>query len=377
MRTEPLPAGTVQGALFLPHYQRYNAYQRLLAEALQRQGITVRMLNFSGAFPLLRAAATLGHPHEVLHLHWLDNAYAHQGPLRQAAKMLRLVLELACLRVRGVAIHYTAHNLHGHEARWPRLERWTLAQVVRLSHATFVHSEAARARLLQRYAIPSRAARRVQVAEHGHYQSLYRDIAPGVAADEPARAAARARYGFKPQQTVLLAFGLVRGYKSLDEQIRAFSAWSQADAVLLIAGNVRPEDAAEATRIRQAAAGDSRIRLLLQPWPDAELPALFAAADACVIAHDWQLTSGSLILAMGFGKPLLLPRRKLDGEQPALEGNPVADPDWLTAFAAFHRLTPAERAAIGAENARRASALSWDQAAAVIASAYQTSADER
>ena len=379
MHTEKLRSGSaasvVRGALFMPHYERYNAYQRLLAEALQGRGITVRMQNFSGAFPLLRAAATLDHPREVLHLHWLDNAYAHRGPLRQAAKMLRLVLELVWLRLRGVAVYYTAHNLHGHEARWPGLERWTLAQVVRLSRATFVHSETAQQRLVQRYRLAPAVARRVRVAEHGHYQSLYKDIAPGVAADEPARAAARAHYGFTPQQTVLLAFGLVRGYKSLDESIRAFSAWAPADAVLLIAGNVRPEDAGEAARLHQAAAGDARIRLLLRPWPDADLPALFAVADACLIAHDWQLTSGSLILAMGFGKPLLLPHRRLDGERPPLEGNPVANPDWASAFAAFYRLTPAQRAAMGSENARRAAALSWDRAAATIAATYRQTAD--
>jgi len=361
MSTKP-----IRRAVFAPRYAMFNPYQRLLAAAIEAQQVKVDYADFGGRFPLLRIGLKLDREHEVLHLHWLDHAYADTRPLLLALKMLRLLGEIALLRLRGLGIYYTAHNLRSHEASLLRLETWMLAAVVTLSNRTFVHSEAAKGRLQHSYRLSRRTEKRVVVAEHGHYEH---------AVPRPElRAAARTQYDLRPEQQVFLVFGLVRGYKGLSALIASFRAWSAPDAVLLIAGGSRAKDADEIARTTAAAEGDKRIVTMFRPWPDEELPALFAAADACVIAHDWQLTSGSLILAMGFAKPLLLPDRDITDELPSLQGNIVARPDWSAAFERFAQLSPGERQAIAEQNAQRAASLSWQRAAEVIVTAYRGAA---
>ncbi|MDP3856723.1 MAG: hypothetical protein Q8Q73_03065 [Stagnimonas sp.] len=362
MSTEP--SGRAIGrVVFAPRYDKFNPYQGLLAAAIARLGVDVRMASFATRFPLLQVGRGLDRATEVLHLHWLDRAYADADPARHALKIVRTVLEILWLRHRGLRIYYTAHNLHGHEARWPRLEGWALRRIVRASENTFVHSSAARLRLLREYQLSAASAARVLVAEHGNYGNRI--------ASPAEREAARRRYGLQPGKTVFLVFGLLRGYKGLAKLIRNFQAWTAPDAVLLIAGSSRARDPTEAERIRAAAQEDARILPLIRSWPDEELPDLFAAADACVVAHDWQLTSGSLILAMGFGKPLLLPDRDIADECPALDGNLIARPDWSSAFGQFSSMSASQRLSLGEDNARRATALSWGRAAECIVAAYR------
>jgi beta-1,4-mannosyltransferase len=75
---------------------------------------------------------------------------------------------------------------------------------------------------------------------------------------------------------------------------------------LVIAG--APTDAAEAERLRAAAAGDPRVVLDLRHVPDAEVAGLHAMADATVVPYVSGFASGALLLGLGYGLPVLAPR---------------------------------------------------------------------
>ena len=76
-------------------------------------------------------------------------------------------------------------------------------------------------------------------------------------------------------------------------------------ARLLIAG--RPRGGASTTRLAAAAAADRRIRLPLRFVPDDELQVWLRAADVVVLPFRDILTSGSAILALSFGRPVVAP----------------------------------------------------------------------
>jgi beta-1,4-mannosyltransferase len=74
---------------------------------------------------------------------------------------------------------------------------------------------------------------------------------------------------------------------------------------LIVAG--RPIDEAMEEEIRQASADDPRVCTALRFIPDQELPLYFAVADVVLLPFRQITTSGSAILAMSFGRPVIAP----------------------------------------------------------------------
>lgn len=349
---------------FAPNFHRINPYQRLLADALRKRGIEVEMVDFNPAdkFPLLGLVSRLKNRCDALHIHWLHREYANNDFLQYRKNLRRLRLELIWLKLFGkLPLFYTAHNLYGHDARLPDTELALHRKLVLLSRNTFVHGTAAHRRLIDAYRLSASDQARLVEIEHGNFHSIY--------GNSPSRTEARQKLGLSEDAVIFLAFGAVRGYKSLSALLKTFTRWPRANAVLLIVGPVLDRNVL--AELEVAASSDPRVLLKFGHWPDHELPSLFAAVDASVIAYDWQLTSSVLILSMGFGKPLLLPNRDLSGESPPLEGNIVATEGWTSAFEKFARLPDAARAAMGNANKSTAASLSWDCSAATIASAYR------
>src|SRR5687767_6991659 len=94
----------------IPDYSQSNPYQTLLPDALANQGVTTTLLQPSGPLPVLGAVKRARSP-DVLHLHWtwpLLDGRAHWGI---ALRAIRLVAELALLRLAGTTVVWTVHNL--------------------------------------------------------------------------------------------------------------------------------------------------------------------------------------------------------------------------------------------------------------------------
>ena len=99
----------------------------------------------------------------------------------------------------------------------------------------------------------------------------------------------------------------MRPYKGVTELLSAFAALPDADARLVIAGKAL--DDAYAARVTALAAADDRVRLDLGFVPDDELQVYLRAADVVATPFLEIFTSGSVLLAMSFGKAVIAPRR--------------------------------------------------------------------
>ena len=80
----------------------------------------------------------------------------------------------------------------------------------------------------------------------------------------------------------------------------------EAIAPAVFAGRIKDERCAR--RVLSAASGDPRIRPLLGLVPSEQVAELFGAADAAVLARGEVWTSGSLILALSLGVPVIASR---------------------------------------------------------------------
>ena len=351
-------------AYMLPDYSEGNPYQRLLAEALEPLGVHVTLAKrLADVPPPARPGDAAAGP-QVVHLHWTHGYMLDPRAWMTAVKGMRLLAWLARMRRRGAAIVWTVHNLQDHDRRQPRLERFFHRRLVRLCDALIVHCRYARDAVAEAFAVPAPLRRRIFVMPHGHYLGVYGD---GVTRDE-----ARARLGLEPGAVVFLYLGAIRPYKGVPRLVRAFRRLHHSGARLVVAG--RPATEGLRAEIEAGAQGDPRIRLFLERVPDEDIQVFMNAADAVVMPYEDIFTSGTVILAMSYGRPVIAPRRGCLVEVVDRQGGFLYDPDEPGGLEqALHRALAAagELPAMGRHNRQRVEAWTWQAVALETRRAYE------
>lgn len=349
--------------LFLPDYTRANAYQRELAGALRDRGVFVSAepTGRRKLLPVAQAIRRHGRP-DVLHMHWTEPYISGGRPDVSRMRVLRTLLELRLLRRSGCAVVWTAHDLSRHDRAVDPLELRFNRGLFALSGAVVVHCEAARSALLAALLLPSRAGGRVRVIPHGHYAGAY--------ANEMSRAEARTRLELPPTGRVFAFVGWVRPYKGVLELIDAFRQVDDQDARLLVCGQA--QDDAYAAQVTQRAGRDSRVITRLEFVPDDELQLYLTASDAVVLPYREIFTSGSVLLAMTFGRAVIAPRRGCIGETLDEDGALLYDAsDFSGLVAAMRRALIMDLNAMGDHNRSRLPEFGWDRIADATLAAYR------
>jgi len=346
-----------------------NPYQTLLADALRADGVQVTMGGGPSRLPvapLILAWIRAGRP-QVLHLHWV---HRYLEPLlgRRSWAARRTLLELQVLRRLGVRIVWTLHNIGEHGGTRGRVEMLFHRQLVELADAVICHCEASRRLAIDAYGLPASTHDRLQVVPHGNYAGWY--------ADTLGRDAARAALGLAATDRAFLFVGQVRGYKGVDELLDVFRSIDAPDARLIVAG--RPDRVQTQTGLERRAAADPRVTLALGLVPDDRMQVYLRAADAVVLPYRDVLTSGSAILAMTFGRPVIAPAIGCLPESLGSEGTILYDPSAPDGLerALRHALT-ADLAALGEQAGAHAATLSWGPIATRTAESYAGSVTQR
>lgn len=277
----------------LPDYRADNPYQELLARALREQGMEVQFpVGYRRVFPITRALRDCEPRPNVVHLHWLAPYTKGNNLFTAIIYRLKLQTDLWLSRQLGARLVWTVHNLQPHESRYPKLDRWARRRLVRMVDVRIVHSEAARATCSQEYDVE---IEKFVVIPHGHYRDYY---------GEPLeKAAARKLLALPQDKIVILCFGMIRPYKGVELLLEAWDLPPEKH-LLLIAG--QPADDATEARITEFARKPG-IHLMLRRIEDNEIASVFSAADLAVFPFTGGLTSGSLLLALTYGLPVIGP----------------------------------------------------------------------
>jgi glycosyltransferase involved in cell wall biosynthesis len=169
---------------------------------------------------------------------------------------------------------------------------------------------------------------------------------------------------------VILFFGLLRPYKGLELLLDAFAEVEGAE--LWIVGNPRME---VEPLCRAAAAAPGRARFVTRFVDDAEIPAIFRAADLLVLPYLDAEHSGVLYTGLAFGKPLLLSEVGGFPEVAATGAARLVSPGDVDALAAALNELVADDGARGrlaaAARAAAAGPYSWDEAARQTLALYE------
>ena len=257
---------------------------------MRAQGVDVLRSRPRFAIPAL----LLGRGPRVLHLHFFDELTQRRGQAATAVRSLLFLALLTILRWRGVRLVWTAHNLAPHELHHPHWGFLVYRLVARWADAIIAHSQAARMLLEQHYGKLPQCV----VIPHGSYVDLY-----GPPRD---RSASRTALDLPPDRPVLLNIGTLRPYKNIEGLIDAFSALPTATrGTLLIAGAAKSRAYADELRVRAAAVPGVLLRA--EFIADEQLTVYLAAADLVVLPYRSLLTSGILLWALSYARPIVAP----------------------------------------------------------------------
>jgi glycosyltransferase involved in cell wall biosynthesis len=213
-----------------------------------------------------------------------------------------------------------------------------------------------------RYGLSRRELDKFVVVPHASYIGLYEDVVD--------RASARAWLGLGDSEIVFLFFGNVRPYKGVFELIETFGAITQPLARLLVVG--QPLDEAVARELAAAEESDTRIRVTAEFVDANDVQRFFRASDYVVLPFRDVLTSGSLLLAMSFGRAVIAPSLGCIPEVVDARGAILYnrnDPDALRQ--ALREAMERDPEKMGAASRRRAEQLTWDEAARTSATVYR------
>lgn len=336
----------------LPPVLKTNPYQRLLYGQLGSLGLEVEPR------PRFKLGWLFKRRHEVgfLHFHWPEAYYRYGARridgLRSWPLLALFGVRLGVARALGYRVVWTIHQVYPHESANRRLERLGARMLARSSDVLIAHDEATAAFARQEL---GRAAAPIEIVPHGSYVGVY--------PDGRSREAVRAALGISPDSFTFLCFGDLRAYKDVELLFGAFAAAELPEATLVLAGGAGSET--EERVVRDAAAADRRIKPLLGFVDDDRVAELFLASDAAVLPRSDGGTSGSLILALSLGAPVVAAKAPAyeeltGGEASGWLFNPH-DASSLRAALEAAAADPAEARRRGLEAKRRADALDWTE----------------
>ncbi len=348
--------------VFLPEWHD-NPYQDLLASGLTRLGVRVAIVSRRLVF--FRAVTRQGRP-DVLHLHAPDHFVVYRRTLPAAVIALALYLaQIAWLRWLGVRVVWTVHDLTNHEGRRPRFDAACRRATARLADALIVHCQRARDEVARGYGVE---ATRIHVVRHGHYGDAY----PHYHGD---RTSARAALDLPRDSTLVLFLGNIRRHKGVERLIDAFRHLDRAGARLVIAGD--PFDAGIRAGLAASVQGRSDVVLRLGRVADDDVPVYLRAADLVVCPFTSSLTSGSLALALSFGKAVVVSRQGCAAEMVGEDGGFLYDPSQSDGLVSALRAALDARdrlAATGQSNAVRMRSDDWHTLARQTLAVYDEAA---
>ena len=353
-------------SLHIPHFKG-NHYQRLLSEALSEQGVDVELEPYGGVFSVSRSLRARPGT-DILHIHWTHPFIEGRNGFTARLKSRSFLAQCRRALARGVKLVWTVHNIGEHGGRFPKLDAVVHRQLASLCHGIIVHGKTARREVGEAFGIEG--DERIRVIPHANYIGVYPDTM--------GRKEARKALGMGKGKRLLLYFGFIRDYKGLPELIDSFKKLDAKDARLVIAG--KPFDDGLVAKLRKKAEGDRNIRLDMEYIPDERVQEYMKAADAVVLPYRDFLTSGAVMLAMSFGRPVIAPDAGHIREVVEDRGGFLYDPaDPKGLLRSMKELTTAEPEVLGkmgALNLKAAKSHSWKKAARATVRLYRDCQDK-
>lgn len=238
---------------------------------------------------------------DITHFYWPEwSIKRNRGGLLMLLDACIFFAVLRWMKARGTKVVWSLNNLLPHEPDRRGLIDWFIhAFARRVDHLTCSSQT-----LLEEFLLEYPILRGTDVCIHpsSHYKGVYPD-------DAPSKAEARTRLGLPANATVLLSLGMLRRYKNTRHLIRCFKefAATRPDAFLLIAGPTLDDHFI--SQLQGEARGHDRIRIDLKYVEPQEMQYYLRAADCLVWPAIFPGNSSTVMVALSYDCPVLVPFR--------------------------------------------------------------------
>lgn len=252
------------------------------------------MYGLPGTFLVLTRSALRLKP-DVISLDWIHQYTLGPSVLTSIIKSFVFWMDVLIVRyLLRKKLVWTIHNLQHHEPRPRKIETWISRYFA--AHCTKIRilGYGIEPIVCEKFNIP---LEKLVVIPEGSYVGWYPDTTN--------EAEARKKMQIAEDQKVWLYLGNLRPYKGVEDLIEAFQTLKPANTKLIIAGNPYQKD--YAASLQKMAAQSPDIHLEMRLIPDAELQYFFHAAQVVVLPFRHVLNSGTVLLAMSFGKAVVAP----------------------------------------------------------------------
>ncbi len=266
-----------------------NPYNWLLYSSIVKQGMIVSEFSFR---------KLLGQHHEIFHLHWpTETIIRHPNPVVASLRAITMLLAIDFARARGTKVIWTIHDQYPHNILHPKLASWFQSELIKRVDGCISHCQVSRESAESNF--PRLSDRPHAVIPHGHYREVY--------PNNINREAARGSLNIPSGCHLLLYLGYIDYYKNVPHLVQVFRELAPTNWILLVAGKLEVPELG--TQISQVAENDSTVKLQFKFVPDEKLQEYFRAADLVVLPFQDILNSGSVLLALSFDCPVLVPQK--------------------------------------------------------------------
>lgn len=276
-----------------PNYSKTNPYQDGLYSSFKEVG-KVLYDTIENAIEVLK---TCSDSHVIFHLHWPEPLFSGvEDGFSYEVRASDFLKSIGQFQSMGGMFIWTIHNRLSHDRRFGDLEVEFLKKLSNTANRIHIHSEAALPLINEYYEVDPH---KCFVVPHASYDGSY-----GPSFDKYQ---SRNMLGLAHAESLIVFFGQIRPYKGIDELITAFSAaTADKDYVhLLIVG--KPMSGFTSSQARLIEERNPRIHIREGFVPDSKVPLIMGAADFIVLPYREILTSGSVMLAATYGKPVITP----------------------------------------------------------------------
>ncbi len=275
----------------LPDAGTENPFQYELVRYLRKHGMTVtvgKKYTLGSTFQALKA-----HHPEVLYYDWVHSFIIGKSLLWSWVKSLVFMAEILWAKsIQGVRIVHTLHNLQNHAGVWLSLEKHVYGFFLRRCDSIRVYSETTKQQAIHRFGLKPEV---VSVIQDLPYHAYY--------PNDSTKLESREKLGVDRAAFVFLFFGEIKPYKGLHQLLKAYSALGSLNTCLVIAG--KSYDADHWESLLAESKNIPTIQWHHRFIEDADVQYFFNAADVVVLPFVRIDHSGSIDLAMSFGKPII------------------------------------------------------------------------
>ncbi len=287
--------------LMIPNKNPGDYHLTLLERALKEAGVKVVFYSNekSPFFSIPIFKEVLRSKIRIIHIHWIQSLAGFKTKYKLKA-LIKSILFLIDFNLAKFLFHlriiWTIHNLYSHELFHPKLEKFVRKHFAKKVDAIIVHCNQAKAEVQKEFAITET---KIHVLPQGNYTSFYNNSI--------SKQQARQTLKLDMEDFVFLHFGRIRPYKGVNNLLRAFQKLNFSDNIkLMIIG--KPLNDMIKNNLLEISKKSKNIIFKFEYIPDHKIQIYMNAADILVMPYREVLSSGELLVSMGFGKPIIAPK---------------------------------------------------------------------